>query len=147
MFNNVRSISSGTCDSSQFESIDQATCEKIASSRDVDFRTVSNLKYAPGCVQVGESVLYNNAPLVGGGGANDAVQQLCMLPGSNSGGTVDLHAADGADDKHGHMFDGTWLDKSIAKDKGKPNDGSNSGYFPVNIRTIHQAVFYVNSQQ
>lgn len=155
MFHNVRSISSGTCENNQFENIDHETCSKIASSRNVDFRTVSNSKYAPGCVQVGEgSVYYNNTAIIGGSGANDAVQQLCVLPGSSNASagatTIDI-AEDSAKDKNDRMFDGTWLDRSIAdgisNNKGKSKkDGANSGYFPVNIRTVHQAVFYVNPQ-
>jgi hypothetical protein len=156
MFHNVRSISSGTCDGSQFENIDHETCSKIASSRNVDFRTVSNGKYAPGCVQVGDSVLFNNTPLVGGSGANDAVQQLCMLPGAANSGTgtttIDIPADDRATDKSDRMFDGTWLDRSIVegiakKGRAKRESGNSpEGYFPVNIRTVHQAVFYVNPQ-
>jgi len=156
MFHNVRSISSGTCEGSQFENIDHETCSKIASSRNVDFRTVSNGKYAPGCVQVGDSVLFNNTPLVGGSGANDAVQQLCMLPGAANSGTgattIDIPADDRATDKSDRMFDGTWLDRSIVegiskKGSAKRESGNSpDGYFPVNIRTIHQAVFYVNPQ-
>jgi hypothetical protein len=156
MFHNVRSISSGTCEGSQFENIDHETCSKIAASRNADFRTVSNGKYAPGCVQVGDSVLFNNTPLVGGSGANDAVQQLCMLPGAASSGTgattIDIPADDRATDKSDRMFDGTWLDRSIVegiakKGRAKRESGNSpEGYFPVNIRTVHQAVFYVNPQ-
>jgi hypothetical protein len=156
MFHNVRSISSGTCEGSQFENIDHETCSKIAASRNADFRTVSNGKYAPGCVQVGESVLFNNTPLVGGSGANDAVQQLCMLPGAANSGTgattIDIPADDRATDKSDRMFDGTWLDRSIVegiakKGRAKRESGNSpEGYFPVNIRTVHQAVFYVNPQ-
>lgn len=147
MFNNVRSISSGTCENSQYENIDYDTCSTLAASRDAPFRTVSNSKYASGCVQVGDSVYYNNAPIIGGSGANDAVQQLCMLP--TTGKVAVDRDGDAARGESDRMFDGTWLDKSIVsglsdRSKAQAKDGSNTGYFPVNIRTIQQAVFYVN---
>jgi hypothetical protein len=154
MFNNVRTISSGTCENSQFENIDNETCSSLALSRDATFRTVTNSKYAPGCVQVGDAIYYNNAPLIGGSSSNDAVQQLCMLPNNAKPILTQDATGHGAptlsdDRKHvnDRMFDGTWLDKSIVQgqsDNGR--DLTNSGYFPVNIRTVHQAVFYVNAK-
>ena len=149
MFEDVLSISSGTCENSDYESIDQEMCANLASSRNSDFRTVSNAKYAPGCVQVGDSVYYNNSPLTGGSSANEAVQQLCMLPRNSGERDVvndDTNATNHSTDR---MFDGTWLDKGILRGMADQLDGSrrreaNAGYFPVNIRTIQQAVFYVN---
>ena len=144
MFNNVRSISSGSCENNEFENVDYQTCAAIATSRDATFRTVTNPKYAQGCVQVGDSVYYNDTPSFGGSASNDAVQQLCMLPSSSKPSAAVRSSDDSASDR---MFDGTWLDKSIVNSQSDKPDGlGNSGYFPVNIRTVHQAVFYVNTR-
>lgn len=146
MFDNVLSISSGTCVNSEYETIDHATCANLASSRNVAFRTVSNTKYARGCVQDGNgSVYYNDTPLVGGDAnhSSDAVQQLCMLPNTRPD-VVNDGAAKRSQSKSDGMFDGTWLDKSVSDGVVERSGRKDAGYFPVNINTIHQAVFYVN---
>ena len=145
MLDNVRSISSGTCENIQHETIDREMCETIATSRNSEFRTVSNSKYAHGCVQIGDSVFYNDTPLLGGASPSDAVQQLCMLPSVADDASTARTPTKASPER---MFDGTWLDRGIVnKLTEKLNteiDTETSGYFPVNIRTIHQAVFYVN---
>jgi len=144
MFDNVLSISSGTCVNSEYETIDHATCANLASSRNAAFRTVRNEKYARGCVQDGNgSVYYNDTPLVGGD-ASDAIQQLCMLPSSRPERAFEPGAGKRPQSKSEGVFDGTWLDKSVDDDAGERSGRKDAGYFPVNINTIHQAVFYVN---